>query len=197
MEKEFKERTVVLLKPDVVKRGLVGEILIRFEKTGLKIVALKMVWADENMVKKHYPDSRTEFLKGMGEKTLETYERYGKDPGEGLGTKDPVEIGRMVNSWNIDFLRSGPVVAVLLEGHNAISNVRQVVGNTLPSFASPGTIRGDYSLDSPILANQQKRAVKNLVHASGTLEEAKYEEELWFHKNEVYDYQRADEEVMF
>src|SRR3989338_6285871 len=197
MEKEFKERTVVLLKPDVVKRGLVGEILIRFEKTVLKIVSLKMVWADENMVKKHYPDSRTEFLKGMGEKTLETYERYWKDPGEGLGTKDPVEIGRIVNSWNIDFLRSGPVVAVLLEGHNAISNVRQVVGNTLPSFASPGTIRGDYSLDSPILANQQKRAVKNLVHASGTLEEAKYEEELWFHKNEVYDYQRADEEVMF
>jgi len=197
MDDELKERTVILLKPDTVKRGLVGEVLSRFEKAGLKIVALKMVWVDEEMLVKHYPDGRTEFLKGMGEKTLKTYKEYGKDPGELIGTKDPLEIGRLVNSWNIEFLKSGPIIALLLEGHNAIDNVRQVVGNTLPTFASPGTIRGDYSTDSPVLANQKKRAVKNLIHASGNKEEAQYEEELWFHKEEIYDYKRADEEAMY
>lgn len=193
----MRERTVVLVKPDGVKRGLVGEILSRFERMGLKIVALKMAWVDEDLVKKHYPEERTEFLRGMGEKTLKTYGEYGKDPGEELGTKDPFEIGKMVNAWNVEFLQSGPVVALLLEGHNAIDNVRQVVGNTLPTFAAPGTIRGDFSTDSPVLANQRKRAIRNLIHASGNQEEATYEEELWFHHDEIYDYKRADEDVMF
>ena len=197
MEDTIKERTVVLLKPDAVGRGLSGELITRFEKTGLKIVALKMVWADEELVKKHYPSDREEFLRGMGEKTLKTYEEFGKDPEDELGTKDALEIGKLVHSWNIDFIKSGPVIAMLLEGHNVISNVRQMVGTTLPSKAEPGTIRGDYSVDSPILANERKRAIKNLVHASGNLEEAKYEAELWFHKNEIHEYKRADEDAMF
>lgn len=197
MEDVTKERTVVLLKPDAIRRGIVGELLTRFERAGLKIVAMKMVWVTEDVVKKHYPGDRIEFLRGMGEKTLKTYEEYGKDAGEELGTKDALEIGRLVNSWNIEFLQSGPIVALLLGGHNAVSNVRQMIGNTLPSFAQPGTIRGDYSLDSPILANQRKRAVRNLIHASGTNEEATYEEELWFHQDEIYDYKRAEEDVMF
>lgn len=197
MEESYKERTVVLLKPDTVKRGIIGEVLSRFEKSGLKIVALKMVWVEEDLLRKHYPKDRVEFLRGMGEKTLKTYEEYGKDAGEELGTKDPLEIGKMVNSWNMEFLKSGPLVAVLLEGHNAIDNVRQMVGNTLPTFAAPGTIRGDYSTDSPILANQRKRAVRNLIHASGNKEEANYEEELWFRKNEIHDYKRAGEEIMY
>ena len=192
-----KERTLILMKPDTVQRGLIGEVLSRFEKAGLKVIGLKMVWVDEELVKKHYPDDREEFLRGMGEKTLKTYEEYGKDAGEEIGTKDPLEIGKLVNSWNIDFLKSGPVVAVVFEGHNAITNVRQLVGNTLPTFANPGTIRGDYSLDSPVLANEKKRAVRNLIHASGNPEEAKLEIELWFHQNELYDYKRADEDVMF
>lgn len=193
----MKERTVVLVKPDGVKRGLVGEILTRFEKAGLKIAALKMVWVDKAMVKKHYPDSRAELLRGMGEKTLATYEKYGKDPKEALGTKDALEIGRMVNQWNVDFLSSGPVVAILLEGLHAIDSARLIAGPTLPVFAPGGTIRGDYSIDSPALANEKKRAVRNLVHASGNTEEAKYEEELWFHKNEIHNYKRSDEDVMF
>ena len=193
----MKEKTIVLIKPDGIKRGLVGEIVSRFEKSGLKIVAMKLVWVDKEMVKKHYPDSRTELLKGMGEKTLATYEKFGKDPKEDLGTKDPVEIGRMVNKWNIDFLSSGPVLAMLLQGAHAIESARMIAGPTLPLFAPGGTIRGDYSVDSPALANQKKRAVHNLVHASGNLEEAKYEEELWFHEHEIYDYKRTDEEIMF
>lgn len=192
-----KERTVILVKPDGVMRGLVGEIISRFERAGLKIVAMKMVWVDKDHAGKHYPDSRTEFLKGMGEKTLATYEKYGKDPHEELGTKDPLEIGRMVNSWNMEFLTSGPVVAILLEGLHAIDNVRMIAGNTLPTFAEPGTIRGDYSIDSPALANATRRAVRNLIHASGNTEEAKYEQELWFHEVDIHDYTRADEDAMF
>lgn len=191
------ERTVVLVKPDGVQRGLVGEIMTRFEKTGLKVVAMKMVWVDAEHVAKHYPDSRTELLRNIGQKTLETYAKYGRDTKEELGTMDPLEIGRMVNKWNMEFLSSGPVVAMLLEGIHAIENVRMLVGNTLPTLAVPGTIRGDYSIDSPALANARKRPVRNLVHASGNAEEAKYEAELWFHTEEIYEYKRADEEVMF
>ena len=193
----IRERTVVLCKPDTVKRGLIGEIISRFEKAGLKIVAAKMVWVNANIAKKHYPESRTELLEGIGRKTLETYEKYGKDPKEQFGQMSALEIGKMVNSWNIDFITSGPVMALLLEGAHAIDNVRMIVGNTLPTFAQPGTIRGDYSVDSPALANERKRAVRNLVHASGNAPEAKYEAPLWFKKTEIHDYKRSDEDTMF
>lgn len=195
--KSLLEKTVVLVKPDGVKRGLVGEILTRFERVGLKIIALKMVWVDRKMAAKHYPNSRAALLRGMGEKTLETYKKYGLDPGESLGTMDPLKIGRMVNNWNMDFLSSGPVIALLLQGLHAIDNVRMIAGNTIPTFAQPGTIRGDYSVDSPALANHRRRAVHNIIHASGNLQEAKYEEELWFRKQEIQEYKRAEEEVMF
>lgn len=191
------QRSVVLVKPDGVQRGLIGEIVTRFERVGLKIVALKMVWVDRELVNKHYPESRTELMKAIGTKTLESYAKYGKDPKEELGTMDPEEIGRMVNKWNIEFLSSGPVVAMLIEGVHAIEQIRMMVGNTLPSAAVPGTIRGDYSVDSPALANAKKRPVRNLVHASGNEEEARYEAELWFHKEEIHSYTRADETVMF
>jgi len=195
--KDLAEKSVVLIKPDAVKRGLIGEVTSRFEKAGLKILAMKMVWVDRELAAKHYPDSRQELLRGIGEKTLETYKKYGLDAGEDLGTMDPLVIGKMVNQWNMDFLTSGPVVAILLSGLHAIDNVRMMAGNTLPTFASPGTIRGDFSVDSPALANTRKRAVRNIIHASGNAEEAKYEEELWFRKEEIQDYKRADEAVMF
>ncbi len=191
------ERTLVLVKPDGVKRGLVGEITARLEKVGLKIVAMKMVLVDNQHVAKHYPDSRTGLLQAMGEKSLKTYAKYGLDPMKILGTTEPVAIGKMINEWNRDFLSSGPVVAMVLEGLHAIDNVRQIAGNTLPTFAEPGTIRGDHSIDSPALANTKQRAVRNLVHASGNLAEATYEIELWFKPKEIHDYQRADEQVMF
>jgi nucleoside-diphosphate kinase len=191
-----KERTVVLLKPDTVKRGIIGEITSRFEKVGLKIVAMKMVWVNQDLVAKHYPDNR-DYLTAVGNKTLKSYAEYGKDPGEELGTKDPYEIGVMVRKWNMDFLSSGPVVAVLLQGLHAVDNVRMMVGHTLPRFAEPGTIRGDYSMDSPILANLDKRPVKNMIHASGNVEEAQFESQLWFRDNEIHDYKRVDEDIMY
>jgi len=197
MSELMKERTVVLVKPDGVKRGLSGEIISRLEKMGLKVVALKMIWVDKTHAEKHYPFSRTELMKTIGEKTLKSYEQYGKDPNEEFGTMDAETIGRKVNEWNMDFLTSGPVVAMLIEGVHAVDNVRMLVGNTMPVFSAPGTIRGDFSIDSPALANVKKRAVRNLMHASGNAEEAKYEEQLWFHQNEIYEYKRTDEDVMF
>lgn len=190
------ERTVVLVKPDGVKRGLVGDIVHRFEKAGLKIVAMKMVWVEKSLVAKHYPDEK-EYLTIVGNKTLKTYAEYGRDPQDELGTKDAYEIGKMVRNWNMEFLTSGPVVAILLEGLHAVDNVRMITGDTIPRFAQPGTIRGDYSLDSPVLANLNKRSVKNVTHASGSPEEAKFEEELWFRQNEIHQYKRADEDTMF
>ncbi len=191
------ERTVVLIKPDGVKRGLCGEIIARFEKVGLKIVAMKMVWINENFAAKHYPVSRKEWVEGMGKKTLKTYEEYGKDPQEELGTKSPYEIGKMIAKWNLEFLSSGPVLAILLEGPQSIATVRKIAGFTVPYSAEPGSIRGAYSVDSPIQGNMSKRAVHNLVHASGNAEEAKLEEELWFHKNEIHNYKRVDEDLIY
>src|SRR3989338_790243 len=96
-----KERSVVLVKPDGVKRGLVGEVITRFEKMGLKVIALKLIWVDKSLAEKHYPEPRKELMKAIGEKTLKTYEKYGRDPKEEFGNIDPEKIGEMVNKWNI------------------------------------------------------------------------------------------------
>ncbi len=190
------ERTFMLVKPDGVKRGLIGEIINRIERRGLKVIAIKMTTPSEEHARRHYP-APEEWCRLVGVKTLESYEKYGKDPMESLGTTDKVEIGKIINEWNIDYLTSGPVVAMVVEGVHAIDMVRKIVGKTFPSFADPGTIRGDFSVDSPNLANDQKRAVRNLIHASGDPEEAVNEMGLWFTKAEICDYRRTDEDIMF
>jgi nucleoside-diphosphate kinase len=190
------ERTFVLVKPDGVKRGLVGEIINRIERRGLKPVAIKMVTPTKQQARDHYP-APEEWCRLVGEKTMESYAKYGKDPMESLGTTDYVEIGKIINEWNMDYLASGPVVCMVVEGVHAVDMVRKIVGKTFPSFADPGTIRGDFSVDSPNLANDQKRAVRNLIHASGEPEEAQHEMGVWFGEGELHDYKRTDEDVMF
>ena len=190
------ERTVVLIKPDGVKRGLVGDAIARFEKIGLRLVALKMITLTPEFAKGHYPGT-DEWMSGMGEKTLKTYKEYGKDPIEAMGTDDPLVIGNKIYEWIVDYMTSGPVVAMALQGNHAIDNVRMLIGNTLPVFAEPGTFRGDYSVDSPALANEQLRAVRNLIHASGDPSEAAHEIEYWFGPEDIQSYNRADEDVMF
>ncbi|TSC86746.1 MAG: nucleoside-diphosphate kinase [Microgenomates group bacterium Gr01-1014_16] len=189
----FVQRTVVLIKPDGVRRGHVGEILARFEKVGLKVVAMKMVWVDPDLVGKHYKDDN-DYLKTVGDKTLENYKKYGSEPGEDLGTNDPVEIGKMVRRWNIDALTNGPLVAILLEGIEAVGVVRKLIGPTNIAVAVPGTIRGDFSSDSLMYANVQKRPIRTIVHASGNVEEAEFEIKLWFREGEIFDYKRFGEE---
>ena len=181
------EQTVVLIKPDGIERGIVGEILTRFERVGLKLNAAKLIWVGRTLVGKHYSNDEA-YLKSVGGKTLENYSKYGLDPNENLGLSDPVEIGRIVRKWNMNFLSSGPVFAILLEGPNAVAVVRKIVGHTFPLEAIPGTIRGDFSSDSAYDSNLQKRTTRNLIHASGTPAEAKFEKKLWFKRGEIYDY---------
>lgn len=192
----MKEQTLVILKPDAVSRGLIGEIIGRFEKVGLKMVAARLVHADRELADKHYPVSREEFIRGMGGKTVENYEKLGVDLVKELGTSDPLEIGKMIREWLADMITGGPVFAFVLEGPHAVELVRKICGHTLPLMSAPGTIRGDYSFDSSYLANTGKRPIKNLIHASGNLEEAQYEIPLWFPKEEILSYSRTDEKVM-
>jgi nucleoside-diphosphate kinase len=190
------ERTFVMCKPDCVQRGLVGESIRRFEQAGLKIIALKMVKPSKELVQKHYP-STEEWYRTVGQKTLKSYKEYGLDAKKDLGTDVDLEIGKIVKGWLVDFISSAPVVAMVIEGNHAIDNVRRLVGNTLPILAAAGTIRGDFSIDSPDLANVKQRPVRNIIHASGSREEADNEVSLWFRKEEMHSYKRADEEVMF
>lgn len=189
------EQTFVMVKPDGVKRGLVGAIIRRFERMGLKIVALKMVSAEDEVLLKHYNANDPKTLQRWGEKTLATYTKYGKDAVKDLGTDDPMELGRMVKGWLFDYVKSGPMVAMILEGKHAVENVVTAAGPTMPVNAPAGTIRGDYSTDSAAYANAEKRGVTNLVHISASLEEANIEKALWFTPEEIQDYKRAEEYI--
>lgn len=186
------ERTMVFLKPDGVQRGLTGEVIRRFERAGLTVVGLKMMRASRDSLGRHYPSDEG-FLRTIGGKTLEAFQAAGLDVRKETGTDDPLAIGRQVRQWLIDFVASGPVVAFVLQGTHAVAVARKLVGDTLPYRAAPGTIRGDFSADSPAVANLQKRPVRNLVHASGSLEEAAFEIGLWFAADELHDYRRVDE----
>ncbi len=181
------EYTVVIVKPDGVRRKVIGDIIARFEKIGLRLAASKFVWIDKTMAGKHYRDD-DEYHKSVGVKTLENYEKYGLDANESLGTKDPVQIGKLMREWNMEFFSSGPIFPMLWEGPGAIALVRKVVGNTFPYDAMPGTIRGDYSFDSSFNANVNRRPAENLVHASGNAEEAEMERKLWFKEDEIFEY---------
>ena len=176
------------MKPDAVERGLVGEIISRFEKSGLKLVATKMIWPDEDLAGKHYPQDREAFIKGMGNKTLESHQEAGEDVSKIFGSDDPHAIGLQLQKWLVDFLTSGPVIAGVLEGENSIAKVREIAGHTIPAKADKGTIRGDYSDDTALKANSEKRSIMNLVHASGDKEEAEFEINLWFSGKELHSY---------
>lgn len=190
------EQTLIVYKPDALARGLVGEILQRFERVGLKIVGMKMMRVSKILADKHYPASRETFINGMGKKTLENYLSLGIDPVKEFGSDDPHVIGLAIREWLVTMITADPVIAVVLEGPHAVELVRKMVGHTLPLASAPGTIRGDYSFDSSYLANTGSRPIKNLLHASGELEEAKYEVDLWFEKPEIHSYKRVEEEVM-
>ena len=190
------EKTLVVLKPDAVQRGIIGKIISRFERVGLKLVACKMLQVSRELADKHYPLSRREFIEGMGKKTLENYKDMGVDPIKEMGSDDPYEIGKKIRKWLVDMITSAPVLAMVWEGPHAVELVRKLIGHTLPLKANPGTIRGDFSFDSSYLANTGKRAIKNLIHASGDPEEAEYEVNLWFSKDEIHSYERAEEKVI-
>lgn len=181
------EQTLVLIKPDGVQRGLIGEIIKRFEQRGLKIVGLKIISISEEHAKKHYPVTE-EWYNKVGKNTLDDCKKYEIDLEENMGTKDPIEIGKKVHGWNVSLLTSGPVIAMVLEGVHAIESARKLAGETVPNMAQIGTIRGDFSGASAISSNIKNRAIYNLVHTSKNKEEAEVEIKLWFDKKELCDY---------
>ncbi|MBU2503888.1 MAG: nucleoside-diphosphate kinase [Nanoarchaeota archaeon] len=158
------EQTLVLIKPDGVQRGLIGEVIKRFEQRGLKIVGLKLTHADNDLAQKHYTE---DIAKRRGEK---------------------------VRNKLLEFITSGPVIAMVLEGVDAIENVRKIVGDTESKSALPGTIRGDFSHVSYSHADEKEIPVKNIIHASSNPEDAKNELALWFSVDEIHSYSRSEDE---
>ena len=183
------EKTFVLIKPDGTRKGLIGEIIKRFEQRDLKVVALEMFQPTKEDIDNHYPKDES-WIKRLGEKTLSTYEKYNLDPMSDFGSNDPLTLGKEVRKWVIDYMVSAPLVKIIIQGVHAVDMVRKISGPTLPYQADMGTIRGDFSNDSPIIANAEKRAVANLLHASETPEEAKHEITHWFGDKISYDYKR-------
>ena len=185
------ERTLVLVKPDGVYRGLVGKIITAFEDAGLKIVGLKLVMPAKEFAAQHYPADQS-WYQSLWEKTKKAAEEKGEP-----FTETPEQVGERVRGFLVDYLANKPVVAMVVEGNNAIDNVRKIVGATSPSKADPSSIRGKYATDSYDLADSQHRAVRNLVHASDRKETAQREISLWFKEGELISYKRSDEEAMF
>jgi len=188
------QRSLVLLKPDAVQRGIVGDILQRFERAGLKIVGAKLLEADQEVVKKHYKKDEAWHRK-IGELNLKDCGEYDLSAMEIFGTVEAEEIGRIVNGWLYDMFKIGPVFAFVFEGPNSVKKIRDLVGHTYPDAALPGTIRGDFGLDSALTSMRRKRAVLNLIHASGTPEEAEEEINMWFNEDELLKYKRTHDDL--
>lgn len=185
------ERTLVLLKPDVVQRGLMGEIITRFERKGLKIVAMKFVQATKEQALEHYLWSDEEKTK-TGNRTLEVYKNKGVEL-----NKTPIEIAEDVQRRLVSFMVAGPVLAMVIEGAHAIEHVRKLTGHGSPLQADVGTIRADYTIDSYLLADEAERAARNLIHASSSIDEAERELQVWFKESEICDYELAIEKILY
>ena len=191
------QRTYVMMKPDGVMRNLTGEVLRRIEKAGLKVVALKMITATREQIVAHYPMSDQAWVDRLGDKGLSTFESLDLDAKEFLGSDNKSEIGKNVAESLIDYMTSGPIVCMVVEGIQSIDMMRKLVGHTLPFKADAGTIRGDFSVDSPAIANVEGRAIHNVIHASEVVEEAEAEIKLWFTPEEICDYKLTGEDVMY
>jgi len=188
------ERTLVVIKPDGVQRSLIGEIIRRYERTGLKMVGMKMVMPAEDMATKHYYEvGGDEWVEEVGRKARAAYEKKGQES----PYKTNKENGMAVLKANAKYLSSGPVVAMIWEGAGAVELVRKITGATAPLLADVGTIRGDLTLDSYALADADGRSVRNLIHASGTVDEANQEIDIWFDKNEVFKYTHLMEKILY
>ena len=186
------ERTLVIIKPDGVQRGLIGEIIKRYESVGLKLVAMKMLVPEAAHVEAHYTLDPA-WRKVTGEKTIESYRKNGLTP----PSEDPLEITAKILANLKKYLSCGPVVAMVWEGAHAVKIIRKITGGTEPLTSDVGTIRGDYVLDSYTMADVDARAVRNLVHASGSPEEAKLEISHWFSAKELTDYRIIHEEILY
>ncbi|MBC7981868.1 nucleoside-diphosphate kinase [Candidatus Parcubacteria bacterium] len=186
------EKTLIIIKPDGVQRNLIGEIISRFERAGLKLVAMKMVVADVEMVKKFYTLD-PEWMRLVGEKSIKGLLDKGIEP----ISRDPMVVAQSIIDRLSKYLTSGPVIPMVWQGGHAVSVVRKIVGSTEPVMSDVGTIRGDYVLDSYQMAMDDERCVRNLVHASGTVDETEGEIKIWFTESEIKEYTLANESVIY
>ncbi|MBU1102147.1 nucleoside-diphosphate kinase [Patescibacteria group bacterium] len=187
-----RERTLVLIKPDGVQRSLIGEIIRRYERTGLKLAALKFFIPSEELIEKQY-SSHEGWLESTGRKSIAAYEKKGLRP----PFNDAIQCGKAVLARLIKYLSSGPVVVMVWEGNQAVGVVRKVTGGTEPLTSDVGTIRGDLTVDSYDLADSGDRAVRNLIHASGSPAEAEKEIPIWFKKDEIVKYNIIQEKILY
>jgi len=187
-----KERTFIIIKPDGVQRSLIGESIKRYERAGLKLVGIKMIIPKPEQVEKHYLLDPN-WKKNVGEKAIEAYKKKGQNP----PSDDPLEVGDRVLESLKTYMVSGPVVAMVWEGAHAVEVVRKITGGTEPRTSDVGTIRGDFVLDSYMMADVDGRAVRNLIHASGSTEESEAEIDLWFDTNEVLEYRLVQEQILY
>lgn len=185
------ERSLVLLKPDTVQRSLVGEVIKRFEQTGMKISAMKMVVATEEQLLEHYNKDDAWYEK-KGKGIIEELKSMDKP-----ADKEPIEYGKDIIRTVVKYMTAAPVIALILEGNKAVSVVTKLVGSTEPSTSDVGTIRGDYTVDSYGHSTLENRAVRNLVHQSESPEEAEREIAIWFKEAEVMKYTTAQERIMY
>jgi nucleoside-diphosphate kinase len=187
-----KEQTLVVIKPDGIQRTLIGEIIKRYERTGLKMVALKMVLPKPDQIEKHYLIDPN-WKRNVGEKSISAYKKRGETP----PSNDPEEVGSKVLERLKKYMTSGPVIAMVWQGNQAVGIVRKITGGTEPLTSDVGTIRGDLTVDSYQISDSDDRPIRNLIHASGSLSDAEKEIDLWFSKNEIVNYRLVQEQILY
>lgn len=183
-----KEQTLVLLKPDVILRGIAGKIINRFERVGMKIVAMKMIQAQREVLEKHYFKDE-EWLRVKGE----LFKKKLGLPEDA----DPIPVGQKIADSLILDMQVSPIVAIVLEGHNAVMTVKRLTGPTNIDEATPGTIRGDFSHDTFGLANKSGRPNLTIIHATDDPAEAQKEIDFWFSPDEIHSYTKPEESVHY
>lgn len=183
---------MVIIKPDAIQRTLAGEIIKRYERMGLKLVAVKMLVPTEAHIEQHYTLD-PEWRRITGEKRIAAAKASGTEP----PSTDPYAITAIVLEKLKKYMTSGPVIAMVWEGAHAVEIVRKITGGTEPRTSDVGTIRGDFVLDSYSMSDSDGRSVRNLVHASGSVAEAEKEIAHWFTPSELIDYRLIQEQILY
>ncbi len=192
MQHPKNEKTLVIIKPDGVQRGLIGEVVKRYERSGLKLMALKMLVPKAEQVERHYLVDPSWRVK-TGEKTIAAYKKQGKKPPH----DDPLKVTEIILNNLKRYMVTGPVIAMVWQGMHAVGIVRKITGGTEPLTSDVGTIRGDLTIDSYEVADVDARAVRNLVHASGSSEEAEKEIVIWFEPEELIKYRLVGDAILY
>lgn len=186
------ERTLVIVKPDGIQRSLIGEIIHRYERIGLKLVGVKMMIPTPELIERHYTLD-PEWRKKTGEKTIKGYIDKGQKPPH----TDPLKITDIILKNLVSYMTKGPIIAMVWQGAHAVEIVRKLTGGTEPLTSAVGTIRGDFVLDSYRMSDQDGRAIRNVVHASGSPKEAADEIAHWFKKDEIFEYRHVNEAMLY